>query len=238
MKKIFFLICLLPIFVFAKEYTINDINLKLDVNDNWIVFTRDNLDNNDDLITFNLDKESLLSLYQKQMIYFDGIPEDTSYEFLVIVPNNSLEVNNLSHYPDGLVMETSKELAKKVNTDNYKTYMARHKYAVVNYFDKATNMYIVNYYTVMNAKGYNFQLQKQTKITNEEIKNLENIIDSIEIKELIGFEKENETIQKEINNYGKSSFNFKNVLIYALIGAITGGVSALVSKLIKKKSSN
>ena len=230
MKKILlFIISLLPIFVYAKEYDIKDINLKLNASDDWMVFTRDNLDNNEDLESLGLTKEMILPSYEQQGIYFDGINNDV--ELLVIIPNIKLEVNNLSHFDDDIVKDTGKELAKKVGTDNYGTYSAKHKFAVINYFDKATNFYIVNYYTVVNAKGYNFQIQKATEINSDDIKKLENIVDTVEIEELPGFEKEKE-------EFTKKTFSFKNILIGALIGAVVSGLTALVLKLMKKKSSN
>ena len=227
MKKILLLIIsLFPFLVMAKDYDIKDINLKFNVSDEWMVFTRDNLDNNKDLEDLGLTKDDLLPSYKLQGIYFDGIKD--SIELLVMVPNIKLEVNNLSHYSENVVKETANELGKKLNTDKVGTYYAKHKFATVNYFDSKTQLYIVNYYTVVNAKGYNFQIQKSTEITDEDIKSLEKIIDTVEIETLPGYEKD-ETKEK--------SFSFKNILIDALIGAAVGGLGALVLKLTKKKSS-
>jgi len=227
MKKILLLIIsLFPFLVMAKDYDIKDINLKFNVSDEWIVFTRDNLDNNKDLEDLGLTKDDLLPSYKLQGIYFDGIKDDI--ELLVMVPNIKLEVNNLSNFSDNLVKDTAKELGKKVNTDNFSTYYAKHKFATVNYYDAKTQLYIVNYYTVVNAKGYNFQIQKSTEITDDDIKSLEKIIDTVEIETLPAYEKD-ETKEK--------SFSFKNILIDALIGAAVGGLGALVLKLTKKKSS-
>ena len=227
MKKILLLIIsLFPFLVMAKDYDIKDINLKFNVSDEWIVFTRDNLDNNKDLEDLGLTKDDLLPSYKLQGIYFDGIKD--GIELLVMVPNLKLEVNNLSNFSDNLVKDTAKELGKKVNTDNFSTYYAKHKFATVNYYDAKTQLYIVNYYTVVNAKGYNFQIQKSTEITDDDIKSLEKIIDTVEIETLPGYEKD-DTKDK--------TFNFKNILIDALIGAVVGGLGALVLKLTKKKSS-
>ena len=61
MRKIILclLVVLLPVFVFAKEYKLEDIDInKLNVNDEeYIVLTRDNLDNNSDLETLNINKD-------------------------------------------------------------------------------------------------------------------------------------------------------------------------------------
>lgn len=228
MKKILLLIIsLFPFLVIAKDYEIKDINLKFNVSDEWLVFTRDNLDNNKDLEDLGLTKDDLLPSYKLQGIYFDGIKD--GIELLVMVPNIKLEVNNLSHFSDNIVKDTAKELGKKFNTEKVDTYFAKHKFATVNYFDSKTQLYIVNYYTVANAKGYNFQIQKSTEITDDDIKSLEKIIDTVKIETLPGYEKD-ETKEK-------TSFNFKNILIDALIGAFVGGLGALVFKLTKKKSS-
>ena len=62
MKKILLLIIsLFPFLVMAKNYEIKDINLKLNASDEWIVFTRDNLDNNKDLEDLGLTNYHLIN---------------------------------------------------------------------------------------------------------------------------------------------------------------------------------
>ena len=66
MKKILFLIIfmLFPFMVIAKNYNVNDLNLQLDLSDDYIVLTRDNLDNNEGLEKLGITKE-----YMKELIF-------------------------------------------------------------------------------------------------------------------------------------------------------------------------
>lgn len=237
MKKryLLLLIMFLPFLVFAKDYEISNINLKFSIDDNWDVFIANNLDK--DLIDkYGLTKEEMEYSMSNQNVYVDAVSNNQKIEFFVIIPDVNLEIHNLSNYPDGLVMETSKELAKTVNTDNYSQYSStKHKFAVLNYKDEKNGYYVINYYTIVNAKGYNFQFQKSNEITKEEINDFSKIIDTIEISSLEEYKNESEELQKEIDEYNRSGFNWKNILIDALIGGAVGGISAVILKLLKRK---
>ena len=163
MKKILFLIIMLfvPTFVFAKEYEISDINLKLETKDDVIVLTRDNLDDNSDMAKLNITKDYMEKLMNTNNIYMDIIKNNLSYEVLVVSPETRLKFNNLSNASDEMLNDLKSELIKKTGTEVSNIYKANHNYILVDYFDSKTGLYILNYYTVVNARGYNFQLQKQ-----------------------------------------------------------------------------
>ncbi len=240
MKKIFLFISILlfPIFIFAKEYEVEDINMKLDVRTDYIVFTRNNLDNNTDLVKLNIPQEYLENLMKTNNIYYDIIKNDVSYEILVVVPNTKLQFNNLSNATDTMLNDLKNELVKKTGATVSSVYKAKNNYIVVDYYDANTKYYIVNYYTVVNARGYNIQLQKRSEITNDERQDLKDIIDSINIKVLDEYKEESKEMQKNIEKYDKKPFDYKNIIWGAVIGAAVGLISYVIGIFIKKKKSS
>ena len=228
MKKIlvFLSILLFPLFIFAKEYEIEDINLKFNISDDYIIFTRENLDSNTDLTKLNIDKDYLKEIMDKNKIYADIIKNDITHEILVIVPGTKIAFNNLIDATDTMLNELKEEVVKKTGAETSNVYKAKHNFIVVDYHDEKTGYYIVNYYTVVNSKGYNFQLQKKSAITEDEKNDLKDFVDSVEIKVLDEY-KDN-----------KNTFDFKNVLYGALIGAATGLLYYVIAMFIKKKKSS
>ena len=240
MKKIvvFIMILLFPIFTLAKEYEASDINMKLDVRTDYIVFTRDNLDNNTDLVKLNIPKEYMEELMKNNNIYFDIIKNDVSYEILIVVPNTKLQFNNLVNATDSMLNDLKNELVKKTGAEVSNVYKAKNNYIIVDYYDENTKYYIVNYYTVVNARGYNIQLQKGTEITNEERNDLKEIVDSIDIKVLDEYKNETDEMQERIDNYNKKPFDYKIIIYGAIIGALAGLISYAISVFIKKKKTS
>ena len=243
MKKmfVFLIILFVPIIMYAKEYEAPIINSKLEVNENYIVLTRDNLDNNSDLVKLNITKETMTELMNKNNIYYDIIKNDISYEILVIVPNVTIDGwNNFTNATDKILDDMRSAYAKQVGANVSSVYKNTNNYIVVEHFDEKTEYYIVNYYTVVNNKGYNVQLQKKSEITDEEKRELKEIVDSLEIKVLDEYKNETPDTQKKIDNYGKkkSSFDYMRIIYGAIIGATAGIISYIIGVFIRKKSSN
>lgn len=239
MKKILFLIIfmLFPFMVIAKNYNVNDLNLQLDLSDDYIVLIRDNLDENEGLEKLGITKEYMKELMEKSSIYADIIPNDISYEILVVSPEIKLTINNLKNVTDDILDSLRKQLSNKVNADNSSIYKGKYHFVLIDYYDANSGYYIYNYYTVVNARGYNFQLQKMKAITNEEKDSLKKIIDSVDIQVLDEYQKETEEVQKQIDNYRKGGFNWKRVIIYSVVGAVVGGLSSFIILLIRKRRS-
>ena len=242
MKKIlvFLSILLFPLFSLAKEYELSDINIKLDIRDDFITFTKDNLENNSDLTKLGISKEYMEEVMDKNNIYFDIIKNDVSYEILVIVPDTKLAFNNLSNATDSMLNDLKGEIVKKTGAEISDVYKSSHNYILVDYYDSKTGYYIVNYYTVVNASGYNFQLQKKSAITEDEKKELKELVDSVEIKVLDEYKDESKDTQESIDNYNnpKRTFDFKNILYGAIIGAASGLLYYVITIIIKKKKSS
>ena len=221
------LVVLLPIFVFAKEYKSNDINIKLNVNDeSYIVLTRDNLSDNPDLVTLNITEEKYEEEMKKDNIYFDIIKRDISYEVIIVVPNTITEFNNLKDLDNTKLEDIKKEITSKIGTDKVSTYKNKYDYLVFEYVYQDTGIYIINYYTVINSRGYNIQLQKKTSITEEERNGLKEIVDSIDYKVI---EEKKEEIKEE-----KEKFNYMNLVYGAILGLMAGVITYYIGITIKR----
>ena len=232
MKKIVLLlaIMILPVICFAKEYQVDDINLKVGIPDDYIVLTRDNLKDNSDMKELGISEEYMVSAMNLGNIYLDIIAKDISYEILVIVPKIDIAMNTLANVSDSMLKEVLEAMKEKTGATIGSVYKSNYNYTMVEYYDSKMNYNIVNYYTVVNAKGYNIQLQKKGTITEEEKNNLKNIVDSVNIKVLDQY-KENKKTE------GTKSFNWKKVIIGTIVGAAAGGVGSTIGLLIKKKMS-
>ena len=159
MKKLmaFIAIFVFPFLVFAKEVEIKDINIKFNLNDDYIVLLRDNLDDNSDLKKLGISENYMKNVMQLKNIYADILSKNITYEILVVVPDVTLTFYNLSDATDSMLDDLKDELIKKTCAEVDSVYKGSHNYIVVDYFDENTNYNNVNYYTVVNAKGYNIQ---------------------------------------------------------------------------------
>ncbi len=228
MKRImvFWLVLLFPILTFAKEYNISDIDITINVDDSYIVLTRDNLDNNPNLEKLNITKEYMFNIMEKNNIYFDIIKSDSSYEVLGIVPKSTPLFSDLSKASDD-ELSNLKETIKKETGDNMPIiYKNDYAFVVVNYSDKI-GYNNINYYTVINNRGYNIQLQKKTKITEDDEEELRDIIDGVKFK-----------IVDENKDEEKRPFDYKIIVYGVIIGLMAGIITYVIgSKIIDKKSS-
>lgn len=214
----------------AKTVDLNDIDLKLDFKDDWYVFTRYNLDNNSDLEELNVTKEYMQNFFEQNLAYIDAVPSNFDYELVLRIGNEKNEINNLTNYDDEFVKEVAKELGNQTNSDKYDIYNnGTYKFATVEYYDSETKLNIVAYYTVVNNKGYTFQIQKEEAITDNDKAEFKEVINTIKFN----INEEDSNKEKEEIKKDNSSFNWKNVVIYAAIGAVAGGIGAAISK--KKK---
>ena len=235
MKKISLLLLMLfiPLFCYATTYEVEEVNLKIDVDDEYYVFTRNNLENNPNLPKIALSKEDMLDILVNNKIYLDVMPSDFDWEFLLFVADEELNVHNLYHLPDKMIRDTGNELKEKYQSKDFLIYEANNiKYVVIDYYDEF-GYYITNYYTVINGRGYNFQLQKKEKLTSDDQELLKNFINKIEVKVQEGYEEETIEVQNQIKEYSKP-FNW-GALILDLSVLIVGVIIIVIIVRVKKK---
>ena len=228
MKKlmVFLFITLFPIFIFAKELEITDLNMNLNVNDNDIILSIDNLENNKDLEKLGISKETMENIMINNNIYLDIIKADASYEILVIVPQTNVSIVNLTKKDDAFIENLRKEVVEETGAEISSIYKNNYKFIMVDYYDKDTGYYAVNYYTVVNSKGYNFQLQKKSKITDSDKNDLKEIVDSVKFKVI---EEKKEEIKEE-----KEEFNYMNLVYGAILGLMAGVITYYMGITIKR----
>lgn len=237
MKKLiaFLIIALFPVLIFAKEYEEESINIKLNIKDEYITLTRDNLDNNENLNKLGLTKELMSKLMEGNNIHFDIIKSDMSYEILVVIPKTIVAIDNLTKQSDFFLENLKEELVKNTGAEVSSIYKNNYNFVVVEYFDKNTNYYIVNYYTVVNSRGYNFQLQKKSKIAEEEKKELKELVDSVNFKVI---EEKKETKKEEKTEDKKEGFKYMNIVYGAILGAMAGIATYYIGITVKKVKSS
>ena len=227
MKRImvFWLVFLLPIIVFAKEYEMKDIDIKLNIDDDFIVLTKYNLDNNTDLEKVGVTKDYMENIMENNNIYFDIIKPDLSYEILVVVPKTTPLYKDLREATDEELKVLKETIVKQTGDNLPIVYKNDYAFIEVNYKDK-TGYNIINYYTVINSRGYNIQLQKKEKITEDDKEDLSDIIDSIVFNE------------NKTNENSKKPFDYKIILYGAIIGLMAGIITYVIgSKIMMRKSS-
>lgn len=229
------LVLFIPVNIYGKNVDLREINLTIDFNDDWYVFTRYNLDNNKDLETLGVTKDYMENFFNENEAYIDASPKELGTDFILRIKSVE-DMNNLSNYPDDVVKEVAKEISKLVSSEDYKVYNnGKTKYAVVKYYDEASKYNILTYYTVVNAQGYTFQIQKQSDITQTDETNMKTIMDSAIFNVLDKYKNESEDVQKELDKDTKKDLSFKNILIYAGVGALIGVISILLSNKNKNK---
>ena len=182
----------IPISIYGKTVDLSEVNLSIDFNDDWYVFTRYNLDNNKDLETLGVTKDYMENFFNENEAYIDASPKELGTDFILRIKPVE-DMNNLSNYPDDVVKEVAKEISKLVSSTDYKIYNSgKNKYAVVKYYDEASKYNILTYYTVVNAQGYTFQIQKQSDITQTDETNMKTIMDSATFNVLDKYKNENQ----------------------------------------------
>ena len=238
MRKIVLLIIMfvMPLMVLGKEYTLDDIGVKITFEDDFYVFTRDNYQNNETLKKLGITEEYMYNFFYNNKAYIDVVPKSFAYDLVINVVLENLDMTNLSNYPDGMINEFSKDVLKTVPDAEYSIYTnGQYKFMRISFFDKTSNMYIYRYYTVFDIKGISFHIQKASAITEEDKQVLDNAIKTVKFDNINHNTKEKDTIQKKIDEYGKSKKWYENVLIDAVIGGVVGGVTAFVLNFKKKK---
>lgn len=229
------LVLFIPVNIYGKNVDLKEINLTIDFNDDWYVFTRYNLDGNKDLETLGVTKDYMENFFNENEAYIDASPKELGTDFILRIKSVE-DMNNLSNYPDDIVKEVAKEVGKLVSSTDYKIYNSgKNKYAIVRYYDDTSKYNVLAYYTVVNAQGYTFQIQKQSDITQTDETNMKTIMDSATFNVLDKYKNESEDVQKELDNVGKKDFNIKNILIYTGVGALIGIIATVISTRNNKK---
>lgn len=193
MRKILMILCIsaimiaIPTVSFGAEYTVNDDNLTVSIDDSqWKVFTRENIKNNKELKKLGTDYETMKNSMNNVDAYLVAVKEGkkTNTELMVratemkyINNMNTLDKEELKALKKG-VQETSSEEIDNCKTEIYKSDNCKY-IKITGDYDKG-EYYTVEYFTIINGINYLFTVQKKGKISSEENTEMLEIVDSAE----------------------------------------------------------
>ena len=228
MKKltlILLMILLIPTFIFAEEFKADELTISLD-EEKWNVITRDNLKGNEILETLNITEEYMENFFDNYNAYIDAfVIKDNNVTEIIVASRKVASKKDFNEATDKELKELMNDYIKQTGYSNSELYKnSKYSYIKSTYEDQG--LYLIDYYTTMNKKTYTIKFQKSSAITEEEEKELQEIIDSIKFKKNT---KSNTDDEKE------SSSIITNVIIYTIIGGFVGFLVGFVFKKSNNK---
>ena len=217
------MIFLFPFSVSAKSFSIDE-NMNLDIDDSlWYVFTRNNLDNNEELKSFNISPSEMMAFFENNQAYMNAILlyKDTGEMLQLFVrkatSNTDLKEKDMSDQ-DLLDMAKASLTGKNVSTmELYKNNGIRYVYAEY----AEGNNYVMDYYTIYNNTNYTITGQKTSRLNSENRDRVNAVVETITF---VGAAEEEESE----NNAGLI------IIIVLLIGAVIAGIFLIFNSKKKK----
>ena len=230
MKKLLFIfiLLLLPLTIYAKDFKIEDISIDLD--DSWYVFTKNNIKNNQDLKLLGISEEYMNDVFDGTDYYLDAIKfnNDEIVELFIVIKDTS-SLYDSSDFTDEQIEELRSSYEKQISNSKTTIFTTDStKYIKSIYKDQDLN--IVDYYAVINKKGYTFKIQKKEEFSEEELNELDKMIENIIVSD-----KDNNVNEDDIQPLIDTKKGGNSVLTGTIIGAIIGGIIGLIGYIIKKK---
>ena len=208
-KKIILLVVflLLPLNVFAKTYTLNDASIFI-YDSEWNVFTRDNIKDNDKLNEHNISHTDIENYMNENDIYLEALTDDfysnkSNQKVLMVSMTKVKNMNNLHVYSEEDINYIGEKLTEQLETQSYDIYSSNnYKYIHIPYdYQDDTGIYNVDaYYTFINGYRYSIEIHKNTDLTSADKNELKKIVDSVQFKYNINYEKEKHIIKEEDNS--------------------------------------
>lgn len=206
----------------AQTLELSDINIKLDLDDDFITFTRNNLSDNPNLSKFQLTEQNMKSKFIDNDIYVDAILNN-KLEFILQVTEADLEnINNLSYCDKNELKEILNDYKDVTTIKSASIYENKYKFISTNQF--SNNYHVLSYYTIVNGNSYKFWIQSREEFTQNEKKYLSNAINSVIFTE----NEEKKNCLLETNS------NINKYLFSCIKGAIIGIVSYIMIIFLKK----
>ena len=184
------MVLLMPVSIHAESYKVNDDELSVAFDDkDWVVFTRDNIKGNKQLKKLGTDYETMLATMEKSDSYLVAVKggKKDRMEMQIRAISNPY-INNMNTLSD----EEMQALLKGVD-ENYSKDLDDYSSRTVELGDrryiKMTGRYdkedydVVQYMTFVNGKNYLVFTQKNTSLSDEERRQIESIVESMEFRE-------------------------------------------------------
>ena len=184
-KKILFLfLVLMPLNVNASTYEAKDLSINLDDNE-WIVVTKDNVDNITGLEELGLSSSHVKSVMSQDSLYIDAMKKENDGSFFELrVLTAELEGNtklkhlhefseeDLSGYAEGIKYTLGISSYEVFTTTN------GYKYVYVQYINNGNH--VEAYFTVINYDTYIISTSHSDEFTPAEKEHIKSIVGSVE----------------------------------------------------------
>lgn len=209
----------LPISVFSASYEIKDQNVTIELDDNWVVFTRDNISGNEKLAEMNISEEYMKNLLESNDAYMDAIYQEKALELFLRIKDS--DVDSIANYNEKQLNAIKDNFVKEAKASEGSVINNDYNYIYTKYL--SGDYRILSYYTVVNRKGYTFTIQKLSDLNEEDKKIGDQIIGNIKFKV-------NEESKK--TNSGKLK---DSVIIIGAIVIVVGFLVFVANKSKKRK---
>ncbi len=227
------LFVLFPTGANATGFDLGDTDLRISLDENsWYVFTRENLENNEELAELGLTEETIHDVLYNNEAYMDALLLYDNGDFTeLLIRKRALDVGvaNLSNYDTDEVMEMAEGLGEKQGTENYSVYESSYKWARLEYLDASLNYYVCEFVTVVNKDNYTLTFQSSGEFTEWEYEEIQGIVDSVRFDV-------DETLKEGKNGGFFDSLVGKSVMGGA-IGGVVGVCMAIANQRKKKRGS-
>ena len=175
-KYIILFILLMPVLVNAKTYDINEKKLHITIDDSFYVFTRENLENNEDLVKADIEKEAITNLLTKNNAYLYALSQDKKTEIYLRV-KKAKDVDNLKAYSDERLKSLAEDFAGKTRATKYDVIKNDYNFIYTKFKD--ANYDMINYYTIIKEEGHTYTMQKAGEFDEKDEEIMRNIVSSI-----------------------------------------------------------
>lgn len=196
MKKIYvavitILLLVIPFGVYAEEYNFR--GLTVSFNDEWDVFTKENISGNAKLKEYGTTEEFMLDMFEKQNVYCEAILEDLDDQkdtldgYIQIFSLGSQKIN-YNDLDDEEIIKSGKSLSEGTTVDNIDAVtIGNNKYAT---FEYETNIEsngvtgtfnVLQYYTIQDGVLYSFKFQKYNPISYEDKAYVKEVLETASI---------------------------------------------------------
>lgn len=228
------LILMCPTMVEAQRFYLEDTDLSVWINEEeWYVFTRNNLFDNPELSEVGHTSYYLHNFMNNNNVYLNGVireyTDSGKYLELLIKKKEYGKIKNLSNFTDNEVKGLAEGYAEELDAKTYDIYKTNYKYVYLNYIND--DYYVVEYYTIINGDFYTITALKLTQFLSSELVEIENIVSSIEF--------EVDTSLKEqysrINTDDETSW-INTIITTVVFTTLTTAIFSFINK--KKNKSN
>ena len=247
MKKyitLLLLVLLIPIKSFAATYTMTGTDVTMDFNEDWIVLTRDNYNDEELLSSLNLTYDYMNSVFMDNDAYMDAFKywdsSKSSYVEMFIIMTPDALLNNLNTMEDQDIIDQLKTVPEYASANTLEIYKNDNsKFAYTEY--NSSGLYLCNFFTIINGKTYVFKFQSSVELDDAKKAVIKDVMSTAKFDYELdnggngesGNPGEQNDIAPKENKKSGNSIAMK-ALIGGLIGAAAGAVCGVVVFLIKK----